>query len=199
MASREGAGRPFEELGWRARYSIAAARAAPRVGGITYPQDEALGAGRGGLSTKLHLRTDGAGRPLVILATVGQRHEDTQLERLLDGGAVKRTGPGRGSGPPSWPATRGTRFQAPGGCCAGVVSPRWSRPSRTSLVGPLRPGRLPRAQPRGAQRGAAQAAPQGRHPLRQARGQPPGLGHPSRHRLAMTPCRHALVAWWQSW
>jgi transposase len=27
------------------------------------------------------------------LATPGQRHEVTQLERLLDGGAVKRTGP----------------------------------------------------------------------------------------------------------
>jgi transposase len=45
------------------------------------------------LSTKLHLRTDGRGRPLVLLVTPGQRHEVTQLERLLDGGAVKRTGP----------------------------------------------------------------------------------------------------------
>jgi transposase len=45
------------------------------------------------LSTKLHLRTDGRGRPLVVLATPGQRHEVTQLERLLEGGAVKRTGP----------------------------------------------------------------------------------------------------------
>jgi transposase len=52
------------------------------------------------LSTKLHLRTDRGGRPLVLLATPGQRHQVTQLERLLDGGAVKRTGsegrPGRG-------------------------------------------------------------------------------------------------------
>jgi transposase len=45
------------------------------------------------LSTKLHLRTDGRGRPLVLLATPGQRHEVTQLEALLEGGAVKRTGP----------------------------------------------------------------------------------------------------------
>jgi transposase len=52
-----------------------------------------LGTSRGGLSTKLHLRTDGRGRPLVLLVTPGQRHEVTQLERLLDGGAVKRTGP----------------------------------------------------------------------------------------------------------
>jgi transposase len=39
------------------------------------------------------VRTDGHGRPLVILATPGQRHEVTQLQRLLDGGAVKRSGP----------------------------------------------------------------------------------------------------------
>jgi transposase len=45
------------------------------------------------LSTKLHLRTDGTGRPLVLLVTPGQRHEVTQLERLLDGGGVKRSQP----------------------------------------------------------------------------------------------------------
>jgi transposase len=45
------------------------------------------------LSTKLHLRVEGGGRPLVMLATAGQRHEVTQLEALLDGGTVKRTGP----------------------------------------------------------------------------------------------------------
>lgn len=30
---------------------------------------------------------------MVLVATPGQRHEVTQLEALLDGGAVKRTGP----------------------------------------------------------------------------------------------------------
>jgi transposase len=45
------------------------------------------------LSTKLHLRTDGRGRPLVLLATPGQRYEVTQLQALLDGGAVKRSRP----------------------------------------------------------------------------------------------------------
>jgi transposase len=57
-----------------------------------HPRDEALGRSRGGLSSKLHLRVEGGGRPLVILATVGQRHEVTQLGRLLDQGAVKRSG-----------------------------------------------------------------------------------------------------------
>jgi hypothetical protein len=45
--------------------------------GIAHPPDEALGTSRGGLSTKLHLRTDGRGRPLVVLPTPGQRHEVT--------------------------------------------------------------------------------------------------------------------------
>jgi hypothetical protein len=62
--------------------------------GIAQAQDEALRRSRGGLSTKLHLRTDGGGKPLVILATAGQRHEVTQLGRLLDQGAVKRTSTG---------------------------------------------------------------------------------------------------------
>jgi transposase len=52
-----------------------------------------LGTSRGGLSTKLHLRTDGQGRPLVLLVTPGQRHEVTQLEALLEAGAVRQTGP----------------------------------------------------------------------------------------------------------
>ena len=45
------------------------------------------------MSTKLHLRTDGHGRPLVLLITPGQRHEVTQLEALLDGGAIKGSQP----------------------------------------------------------------------------------------------------------
>jgi transposase len=45
------------------------------------------------LSTKLHLRTDGHGRPLVLLVTPGQRHEVTQLQWLLDGGGVKHSQP----------------------------------------------------------------------------------------------------------
>jgi hypothetical protein len=36
---------------------------------------DALGRSRGGYSTQLHLRVEGRGRPMVILATAGQRHE----------------------------------------------------------------------------------------------------------------------------
>ena len=52
-----------------------------------------MGRSRGGLSTKLHLRVEGGGRPLVVLASAGQRHEAPLLPALLDVGAVKRSGP----------------------------------------------------------------------------------------------------------
>lgn len=45
---------------------------------------EALGRSRGGFTTKLHLAVEGGGRPLAVCLTEGQRHESTQLERLLD-------------------------------------------------------------------------------------------------------------------
>jgi hypothetical protein len=61
--------------------------------GIVHPPDQALGRSRGGLTTKLHLRVEGGGRPLVVLATAGQRHEAPLLPALLDAGVVKRSGP----------------------------------------------------------------------------------------------------------
>jgi transposase len=54
-----------------------------------------LGRSRGGLATNVHLACDGGGRPLPMLLTAGQRHESTQLERLLDSIWVPRPG-GRG-------------------------------------------------------------------------------------------------------
>src|SRR6266536_2687323 len=56
---------------------------------------EALGRSRGGYSTKLHLRVERGGKPMVILATAGQRHEALMLRGLMERGAVKRPGPGR--------------------------------------------------------------------------------------------------------
>jgi len=65
---------------------------------------EALGRSRGGYSTKLHLRVEGRGRPMVILATAGQRPKALMLRKLMEAGAVKRTGRGR----PRWLVTRAT-------------------------------------------------------------------------------------------
>lgn len=43
-----------------------------------------MGRSRGGFGTKVHLVSDGRGLPLAVAVTPGQRHESTQLERVLD-------------------------------------------------------------------------------------------------------------------
>jgi transposase len=43
----------------------------------------------------LHLSCDGKGRPLSVVVTVGQRHESTQLNAVLDAIRVTRSGTGR--------------------------------------------------------------------------------------------------------
>lgn len=57
--------------------------------------DEAIGRSRGGLTTKLHVRADRLGRPIVMLLTAGHRHDTTAFEPVLKGGQVKRAGRGR--------------------------------------------------------------------------------------------------------
>ena len=54
-----------------------------------------MGRSRGGFSTKLHLRVERNGKPMVILVSAGQRHEQPLLTQLLESGAVKRPGRGR--------------------------------------------------------------------------------------------------------
>ncbi|MFL5514931.1 MAG: IS5 family transposase [Gemmatimonadales bacterium] len=56
---------------------------------------EALGRGRGGFSTKVHLRVEGGGKPVTLLLTPGQRHEAGAFEQLMEQGAVRRAGRGR--------------------------------------------------------------------------------------------------------
>jgi transposase len=56
---------------------------------------EAMGRSRGGFSTKLHLRAEGGGKPMVLLVTAGQRHEQTAFRPLMERGAVKRRARGR--------------------------------------------------------------------------------------------------------
>jgi len=60
-----------------------------------HPADEALGRSRGGVTTKIHLSSDGKGRPLSIVLTAGQRHDSTQLVPVLDAIRVPRPS-GRG-------------------------------------------------------------------------------------------------------
>lgn len=66
----------------------------PERGQRRYP-DEALGRSRGGLTTKLHLACDGAGRPLAIDLTGGNTNDCTQATVLLDAIRVPRRGAGR--------------------------------------------------------------------------------------------------------
>jgi len=51
---------------------------------------QALGRGRGGFTTEVHLRAERRGKPVTWSLTPGQRGEATQVEALLEQGAVKR-------------------------------------------------------------------------------------------------------------
>ncbi len=47
------------------------------------------------MTTKVHLRCEGGGKPIAILITAGQRHEQIVFRALMETGAVKRAGRGR--------------------------------------------------------------------------------------------------------
>jgi len=49
---------------------------------------QALGQSRGGLSSKIHVLCEGAGKPIRVEVTAGQQHEATVAEQLLDGMAI---------------------------------------------------------------------------------------------------------------
>lgn len=75
---------------------------------------EALGRSRGGFSTKIHLRAERRGKPVVFAVTPGQRHEQAAVEGLLDRGAVKRRRRGR-------PRLRPDRLGGDKGYSSGTV------------------------------------------------------------------------------
>jgi len=54
-----------------------------------------LGRSRGGFGTKVHVRAEGQGKPLIFTLTGGERHEQTVFESLMEGSAVRRAGRGR--------------------------------------------------------------------------------------------------------
>ena len=65
------------------------------AGEKTRGHDEALGRSQGGFSTKVHLRAEGGGKPVVFVLTAGQRHEQVVFEALMEQGQVNRPGRGR--------------------------------------------------------------------------------------------------------
>jgi transposase len=62
---------------------------------IGEPADHAIGRSRGGLTTKVHALTDGAGRVLVVLLTGGNVHDSPMFAQLMAALRVARSGPGR--------------------------------------------------------------------------------------------------------
>lgn len=83
-AGRIGLGAPFRGRQHCSRSS------ACRRGKKSTPAEEALGRSQGGLSTKIHLRCDGQGRPITFLLTPGQQHELSVAEQLMEQGGVRR-------------------------------------------------------------------------------------------------------------
>jgi hypothetical protein len=79
---------------------------------------EALGRGRGGFSTKIHLRAEGGGKPMAFVLSAGQRHETIAFEGLMGRGAVRRAGrarpkklrPHRTSGEKAYPSGEVRRY-----------------------------------------------------------------------------------------
>jgi transposase len=92
--------------------------------------DQALGRSKGGFSTKLHLRAEGGGKPIIAVLTGGERHEQIALEGLLDGGAIRRVGRGR-------PRLRPRRLAGD----KGYSSPTARRRLRQRRISPVIPTR----------------------------------------------------------
>ena len=112
-----------------ARISTPPAPAGPAPSGGEAP-DEALGRSQGGFSTKLHLRVEGGGKPIIAALTGGERHEQIALEGLLDGGAIRRSGRGR-------PRLRPRRLAGDKGYSSPTAR-RWLRQRQISPVIPTR-------------------------------------------------------------
>ena len=80
------------------------------------PETEALGRSQGGLSTKIHLRAQGTGKPIAMVVTPGQRHEAVVFEQVMERGAVRRTRgrakqrPGRIAGDKAYSSRRIRRY-----------------------------------------------------------------------------------------
>ena len=74
----------------RAHQHAAGARKTGREPGA---EDEALGRSRGGFTTKIHLRCEGYGKPVIF--TVTEVHDTRQVSALISRGAIRRIGRGR--------------------------------------------------------------------------------------------------------
>jgi transposase len=62
---------------------------------VAEPGEHAIGRSRGGLTTKLHLLTDGVGRPLVLILTAGNVNDTLVFAQLIASIRVARNAVGR--------------------------------------------------------------------------------------------------------
>jgi hypothetical protein len=83
------------KLDWETHYVDGTiVRAHQHAAGAVGQADEALGRSRGGFSTKVHLRAEGRGKPMVVVLSGGERRESRYVAALLAGGRVRRLGRG---------------------------------------------------------------------------------------------------------
>ncbi|MER5312983.1 IS5 family transposase [Streptomyces sp. NPDC002773] len=99
LAAADGA----DDIGWTVSVDSTVCRAHQHAAGArkkgaplrAEPDDHALGRSRGGLSTKVHLVSDGHARPLALRVTAGQAGDAPAFEVVMAGIRVPRSGPGR--------------------------------------------------------------------------------------------------------
>ncbi|MFE2474000.1 IS5 family transposase [Streptomyces mirabilis] len=99
LAAAEGA----DDISWTVSVDSTVCRAHQHAAGArkrglqapTEPEDHALGRSRGGLSTKVHLASDGHARPLALRVTAGQAGDAPVFETVMATIRVPRGGPGR--------------------------------------------------------------------------------------------------------
>ena len=133
------------------------------------PAAEALGWSRGGTCSKVHLRCENRGLPMVVLLTPGQQHESTML---VPPWSMARCGVPVGGGPSGVPGTwwRTKDIAAPHPPLpAATGHPLDHPPAQGPASGWfLRPRDLQDPQRRGAHDPSPQELPAPGHPLRQA-------------------------------
>jgi transposase len=86
------------QLNWEVHYVDGSViRAHQHAAGAKHSTAEAqaLGRSQGGFSTKIHVRADGNGKPIVFVLTAGQRHEAMVFEVLMEHGSIKRISRGQ--------------------------------------------------------------------------------------------------------
>ncbi|WP_399937020.1 IS5 family transposase [Streptomyces sp. BBFR25] len=92
-----------DDIGWTVSVDSTVCRAHQHAAGArkrgpllqAEPDDHVLGRSRGGLSTKVHLVSDGHARPLALRVTAGQAGDAPAFEVVMAGIRVPRSGPGR--------------------------------------------------------------------------------------------------------